>query len=140
MSLLRRTLVTCLLACTWSTGHAQMPGKPLVEPEPVAIPAGVNQATVVKAIKRALIGRDWSLGKEQPGYIEGTLNVRKHMVKVGISYDAGKVTMKYLDSAEMGYREVGGKQLIHPKYRNWTTNVMSDIGKDFQIEQLEAGR
>lgn len=136
MSLLRRTLFASVLLCAWDTGLAAAPAQPLVEPEPVAVPAGLDQAKVAKAIKLALLGRKWVITKEQPGYIEGTLTARKHVLTVGLTYGRNEVTLKYVDSAELNYREDGGTRYIHKKYTNWTHNVMSDLKARFLEEQL----
>ncbi|MGQ0586901.1 MAG: hypothetical protein ACT4PK_06840 [Gammaproteobacteria bacterium] len=135
MNLLRRTLVACLLAGV--SGVAVAAGsRPLQEPEPAAIPAGMAPAAVAKAIKRALLARNWAIGNEKPGYMEGTLNVRKHMVKVGLKYDGKRVTMSYLDSAELGYTERDGQPYIHPSYTKWTRNLMNDVDKFLQNPDL----
>ncbi|MGH8441277.1 MAG: hypothetical protein ACRETF_00040 [Nevskiaceae bacterium] len=136
MSLPRRTFAACLLVCASGVALGAS-SRPIVEPDPVSVPAGTSTAAVAKAIKRALLGRDWTVSNEKPGYMEGTLNVRKHMVKVGISYDGKRVAMKYLDSAELGYKESGGEQYIHPKYTQWTRNVMIDVNKNLQVQDSE---
>lgn len=137
MNLLRRTLVAGLVACVSLPAVAAMSPRELVEPEPVVIPDGIKQEEAAKVIKRAIVGRDWSVAKTEPGYIEAQLNVRQHMLRVGITYDAKAISMKYLDSAELGYKEERGKRFIHPKYRNWTNNLMSDIRKTLSAELID---
>ena len=130
MNLLQRTLAAAVMAGVSGAALAARPVE-LVDIDPVAVPAGMEQARVVKAIKLALLARHWSVGKEEPGYIEATLTVRKHMVKIGISYGRTEIKFKYVDSAEMNYKEQGGARYIHPKYYNWVNNVRSDISTEF---------
>lgn len=137
MNLLRRMLVGGLFACVSFPTLAAMSPRELIEPEPVTIPEGVKQEDVAKVIKRSLVGRDWSMAKVETGYIEGQLNVRQHMLKVGITFDTKMISMKYIDSVELGYREERGKRFIHPKYRNWTNNVMSDIRKNLSAQLID---
>jgi hypothetical protein len=130
MNLLQRTLVASVLFGVAGAAVAARAVE-LVYVDPVPVPAGLEQAKVVKVIKLALVGRNWTVSKEEPGYIEGTLNLRKHMVKVGISYGRTEVKFKYVDSAEMNYRERDGAEYIHPNYYKWLNNVRSDISTGF---------
>ena len=130
MNVLQRTLVAAVMFGVSGVALAARPVE-LIDIDPVGVPAGMEQARVVKAIKLALLGRHWSVGKEEPGYIEATLMVRKHMIKIGVSYGRTEVKFKYLDSAEMNYKERGGTRYIHPKYYNWVNNVRTDISTEF---------
>ncbi|MGO1069939.1 hypothetical protein [Lysobacter sp. CA199] len=77
----------CLAAFAAFPGSVQARSAPLVDPDPVAIPAGVDSAKVAKDIKRALMGRGWSVTAEQPGQIDSTLNLRTHVARIRVSYD-----------------------------------------------------
>ena len=48
-----------LLALVAFAGDAEARRAPLVDPEPVAIPAGLTAEQVAADIKRALVGRGW---------------------------------------------------------------------------------
>src|SRR5688572_31503967 len=71
---------------------------PLVNPDPIAVPAGLTEAKVARSIKAALVGREWAVSEEQPGKILATLNLRAHMAKIDVSFDTSKVNIRYLDS------------------------------------------
>jgi hypothetical protein len=121
------------LALTGTAANAQWSGE-LVEPLPVEIPAGVSAASVDTSIKAALYARDWKVVAERPGYVEAELVVRSHMARVGISYDARSVSLKYLASAGMGHRTAKGRTYIYTKYNGWTSTLMTDIAKFIDIE------
>jgi len=129
MNLLQRTLAAAALFSL--AGAVQARAVELVDPDPVAVPSGMEQAKVVKAIKLALVERRWTITKEEPGYIEAMLTVRKHMIKVGFMYGRSEIKFKYVDSAEMGFSERDGQRYIHPKYSAWVNNVRSDISTEF---------
>ena len=95
-----------------------------VENEPVVITSkSINLDQTTKAIQQAGISRGWSMRLIQPGHIEGTLNLRKHMAKVDINYTNKAYSITYKDSAELGY---DGSQ-IHKNYNTWVTNLDNSI-------------
>lgn len=81
---------------------------------------------VEKAIKKALIGRDWRIKETSPGIIQATLRVRNHVVKIRIEYTQETMTVFYVDSTNMGYEEKGDRRLIHRKYNGWVQNIQTD--------------
>ena len=106
---------------------------PLVDPDPIAVPAGVTAEQVNKAIKAALVGRGWQVSGEQPGKILSTLHLREHMAKIELAYDQKAVTIRYLDSGELLYAEKKGQRVIHRNYLNWVQNVVNDIGRNLLL-------
>ncbi len=99
----------------------------LVEPAPVAVTTGLKADQVARALKIAFAERGWMVTKEEPGRMEATLNLRKHMLKVEAKYDAQQVTFGYLDSAELDYEEKNGVKYIHRKYEGWMRNVSTSL-------------
>jgi hypothetical protein len=108
---------------------------PLTDPEPIAVPAGLKAEQVAKAIKAALVGRNWGVTEEQPGRIISTLNLREHMAKIEVSYDAQTVRIRYLDSGELMYAEKKGQRMIHRNYLNWIQNLVNDINRNLTLVQ-----
>ena len=106
---------------------------PLVDPEPFAVPAGLTEARVAKAIKAALVGRTWMVTEDQPGKIVATLNLRSHMAKIEIPYDTSKVAIRYLDSSELMYGEKKGVKVIHRNYLSWIQNLVTDINRNLLL-------
>jgi hypothetical protein len=135
MRLLSQIVVAGVLACAWTASEAGSRME-LVPPEPVAIPASMDKAAVPTAIKRALISRGWSVVQEKPGQVQCTIATNKgHSATVNLNYDAEKVTLQYVDSAHLAYREIDGKQTIHKRYIAWARNLMSDVQKQFNFEE-----
>src|SRR5688500_4579775 len=95
------------------TGAVQARTAPLVDPAPVAIPAGLTTAKIVKDIKRTLAGRGWSVTSEQPGQIDSTLTLREHVARIRISYDDTQVRFAYVDSSNLDYKLKRGKPFVH---------------------------
>ena len=108
---------------------------PLTDPEPLPVPAGLKAEQVAKAIKAALAGRAWVVTSEAPGHIVSTLNVREHMAKIDIVYDAQTITIKYLDSGELMYAEKKGQRVIHRNYLNWIQNLRNDMNRNLVLVQ-----
>ncbi len=109
----------------------------LRDPDPVAIPAGIDQAELVKDIKRALVGRGWAVTAEQPGQIDSTLNLRDHVARIRVTYDAAQVRFAYVDSANLDYKEKRGKRFIHGNYLGWIGYLVSDLGTNMQVSAAE---
>jgi hypothetical protein len=109
----------------------------LVDPAPVAIPAGIDSTTVAREIKRALISRTWNVTAEREGEIDATLNLRKHVARVTISYDATQVRWAYVSSENLDFKEKRGERLIHGNYLSWVDNVLGDLSRNLQLAALE---
>ena len=107
---------------------------PLTDPAPLSVPSGLTTEQVSKAIKVGVLSRTgWAITKEEPGQYEATLNVRQHMLKVNIPYSTSTVAIKYVDSQNLDYGEKKGVKVIHPKWNNWTRNLMSDIQRELNV-------
>jgi hypothetical protein len=118
--------------------HAAASSVPLVDPAPLEIPADLPPQTVVKAIKAALLNRQWLISDEKPDYIEGTLHARQHTLRIMVRHSHQQIRIEYLDSAELGFYLRGETRYIHPKYKNWTDNLLQDIRKNFVLLQNPA--
>ena len=108
---------------------------PLTDPEPLAVPAGLEMEQIAKAIKASLAGRTWAVTSEQPGHIVATLNLREHMAKIDIVYDLQTIRIKYLDSGELLYAEKKGTRVIHRNYLNWIQNLVNDMNRILTLIQ-----
>ena len=103
---------------------------PLVNPDPIAVPAGLTEAKVARSIKAALVGREWVVNEEKPGKMIATLNLRTHMAKIDINFNTSKVSIQYLDSNELMYGEKKGVTVIHRNYLSWIQNLVTDISRN----------
>ncbi len=117
------------------TGTVLARSAPLVDPDPIAIPAGLTQEQVAKDIKRALIARGWSVTSEQPGQIDSTLHLRTHTARIQATYDDKQVRLAYVSSEELGYKEKNGKRSIHPNYLGWVGFLVNDINTNFKVSE-----
>lgn len=106
---------------------------PLVDPAPIAIPDGMTEAQVKKSVRAALLGRGWLIDADTPGKIVSTLNVRKHMAKVEVNYDAKQIGIKHLASENLLEEEEKGQRVIHRRYLEWINNLVLDINRNLQL-------
>lgn len=100
---------------------------PLVDPAPIAVPARTTPEQVVKAIKAALLHREWTVTAENPGAIDATLRLRDHVARIAVAYDAGQIQIKYVDSSNLKYEMKNGTRYIHTNYLGWIQNVVADL-------------
>lgn len=108
--------------------------KPIVDPAPIAVPAGMTAPAVSKAIRAALAGRGWVVDSETPGRIESTLNIRVHTVTLEVAYDTQAVNIRYLRSTNLDEEtKKDGLKYIHRNYFNWLKNVQNDIARELQL-------
>lgn len=105
----------------------------IVDPAPVAIPAGLSEEQVVKDIRRALIGRGWTVKDQRPGEIDSELHLRDHVAIIKIAYDANDVRISFVDSQNLDYREKKGKRYIHSNYLGWIGFLVQDLNTNFRI-------
>lgn len=111
---------------------------PLVNPQPVSVPAGTPQEMLVKDIKRSLLGRGWTITAERPGEIDSTLFVRDHEAKILVQYDQQSVRFSYVDSKNLNYRvDRKGNAEIHANYLSWIQNLINDLGVNMQLSQTQ---
>lgn len=106
---------------------------PLVDPDPIAIPAKITDAQVAKSIRGALINRKWTVTDEKPGEIKSTLMVRDHKVRIDITWDKRQIAIRYVDSENLKYEVENGKKLIHKNYLGWINNLVTDISANLNL-------
>ena len=79
--------------------------------------APLDAQSAETAIKRAGSKIGWQMDTIRPGLIRGTLNVRKHLAVIDISYDSEGFSIEYVDSENLQYDE--DAQVIHKSYNKW---------------------
>jgi hypothetical protein len=100
----------------------------LRNPEPIVTALAPEKTR--SAIVEALGARGWLLAKEEPGEMYATLHLRTHTAQVLVSYDTEEVSIKYLDSENLKYRQnKKGKEYIHKNYNSWVKTLLKDISK-----------
>jgi hypothetical protein len=115
-----------------------MAATPLVDPAPIAVPAGLDDKAVAKAIRLGGAQRGWLVTRQDPGAMELTLNIRTHMAKVGVKYDTRSIQLTYLDSTNLDYEEKKGNRYIHRNYPKWVNNLSNDITVQLALVQSQA--
>ena len=87
--------------------------------------ANYDLSDVTKAIVRAGTGLGWQMKEETPGHIVGTLNVRRHVAVVDITYTLDDYSIGYKDSTNLKYN--AGTNSIHRSYGKWVRNLTNAI-------------
>ena len=100
---------------------------PLVDPQPIAVPAGVNAAKVEQVIGTALSQRNWRIVKHTPGEIDAVYDPRDFSVTIAVHYNARQIQINYVTSSNLKYEEKNGQRLIHRNYESWIKNLVTDI-------------
>jgi hypothetical protein len=133
--MLRTRVWSCLLLLATTVFLMGARQVPLTDPEPLPVPAGLKTEQVAKAIKAALVGRNWVVAQDEPGRIVSTLNLREHMAKIEVAYDVQTIRIRYLDSGELMYAEKKGQRVIHRNYLNWIQNLRNDMNRNLTLVQ-----
>ena len=105
---------------------------PLVDPAPINVPAGVDPVAVGKAIKQALMYRNWMISMEQPGQIDAKLYLRGNEADIRITYDTSAVHIAYVGSHGLDEGNKDGVRQIHGRYLVWIDYLSGDIGTNLQ--------
>lgn len=134
---MKNLLAVFLLMISVALPQAAIAAAELVDPQPIPVPANIKQDNLVKHIKRALIGRGWTVEKESAGTINAVLHLRSHVARVALNYSDKEVALVYLSSENLGYKEKKGKRYIHKNYLTWANNVLLDINKSLQLESIQ---
>ncbi len=136
-------LVLAFLVLTGGRGS-----KPMYQPKPLSVPAGMSLDQVTEVVKRALSDRGWFIDDNVPAddglsaEIIASLNVRVHSVKIKIAIDTSQIHMTYVSSVNMSYQEskfiATSRSVrkekgpwIHPKYTTWLKNLELDVRTAF---------
>jgi hypothetical protein len=112
----------------------------LVDPEPISVPPGLSEKAVAKSIRLGVAQRGWVVSRQDPGYMEATLNIRSHVAKVGITYDTKSIQIRYVDSTNLDYEVKKGVRRIHGNYLKWINNIVRDIGVQLQSAEIDMER
>jgi len=115
-----------------------MASEVLVDPQPISVPPGLTEKAVAKSIRLGVAQRGWVVSRQDPGYMEATLNIRTHVAKVGITYDTKSIQIQYLDSTNLDYEVKKGVRRIHGNYLKWVNNIVRDIGVQLQSAELDS--
>ena len=109
-------LIACLMAAV-----AGCRTSPIKEITGSAIPPGLTQEQVEKAIISAGAGLGWSMKIERPGLISGSMSLRDHLAQVEIPYTTQTYSINYKSSTNLKYDAT--ERTIHSNYNSWIDNL-----------------
>ena len=121
----RRVLLWLLPLLLLLTGFRDAP---LVDPAPLAIPAGVDEQVVLKTVRKTLNTRGWAVTEEHPGEIKSVLRDGDRSVRIDLSWSQGQLVLKYIDSQNLKYHLDEGTPYIHKNYLDWIDDLTRDLG------------
>jgi hypothetical protein len=124
MPISRRRLIALLPLLMLLTGFRQAP---LVDPDPIDVPANMTLKNVGKAVEISLIRRGWTVANKTDAGVDAVLHLREHTASIHVAYDTRQVRIRYVSSTNLKYEESDGKRLIHKNYLGWIQNLVTDI-------------
>lgn len=130
-------IVLSVFALFAFSGAVQARQAPLVDPPPVAIPAGLSADNAVKDIKRDLVGRGRTIGAQREGEIDSPLDLRDDAATIRVTWDATSVRIAHVDSVNLNDRERKGEKFIHPNDLGWISAIAQDAGTNVQSSAME---
>ena len=111
---------------------------PLVDPPPIAVSSKLDLAKVEKAVKQALVKREWLIVSDEPGRIVASYDRREFTSRIGIAYDNKQVQVSYITSTGLKYEvKKDGEKLIHKNYMAWIQNLVTDIGSYLTLASVQ---
>lgn len=131
-------LVLMMLVGLATVAPAATASEVLVDPQPIAVPLGLSEKAVAKSIRLGVAQRGWVVSRQDPGYMEATLNIRSHVAKVGITYDTSSIQIRYIDSTNLDYEVKKGVRRIHGNYLKWINNIVHDISVQLQSAEIDS--
>ena len=123
-----RPLSRCLLLLALAVSLLGARNTPLVDPEPIDVPAGMSIEKVASVIESAALKRRWWVDEQKPGRMVVVQLVQGHRAKVAITYDTKTVKIQYVSSEKLAFEaKPDGSRFIHPRYLGWVNNLRTDI-------------
>ncbi|TAN04979.1 MAG: hypothetical protein EPN38_12080 [Rhodanobacteraceae bacterium] len=106
---------------------------PLVDPQPIAVPANVTLPQLEHIIGSALTSRGWRIVKHVPGEVDAVYDPRHFSVTIAVHYDARQVQINYVTSSNLRYEVKNGVRYIHKNYVSWIKNLVTDISNGLMM-------
>jgi hypothetical protein len=111
---------------------------PLVDPPPIAVSPKLDLAQVERAVKQALVKREWLIISDEPGKLVASYDRREFTSRIGIAYDNKQVRVSYITSTGLKYEvKKDGEKLIHKNYMAWIQNLVTDIGNYLTLAGIQ---
>ncbi len=98
---------------------------PIMNPMSFSLYRDYPTEQIEKAIQHSAADKKWNVEKMGDGKAILNLRVRRHQVRVRVSYSEAKLEVYYLDSEGMRYDGFN----IHKKYHMWVDRLVASIKK-----------
>lgn len=86
-----------------------------------------NVKTVVGRVARVV---GWKVESETPGLTVASIQKESLYAKINIEYTAKQVTIRYVDSKNLNYKNISGRgETIHSRYLNWVNHLAEMINR-----------
>lgn len=125
----RRSVLILIFVAFWLAGCATT-APVLDSPRAIDVPGNASMEEVEDAILDAMRARGWAVHERNRGEIIADLNVRSHFARIGITYNTGAIAIEYMESRNLEYEVVDGKERIHGNFNSWLTNLSNDIQRN----------
>lgn len=96
-----------------------------VDSSPLTNQADASMKQIAGAIRRAGAGLGWQMKEISDSHILGTLNLRKHVARVDITFNNKTFNIQYKDSVNLDYES--DAKTIHSNYNGWIQNLENAI-------------
>ena len=97
------------------------------------VPTAAKTEDIPKAIKSALIAREWTIQEEEQDKIEARIFVRSHKAGIVINYNAQRIRIQYVSSDNLDYNK--SENAIHRNYNKWIHFLERDISNNLVLAQ-----
>lgn len=106
----------------------------LYQPAPIAIPCALPGDKLKSTLRESLLKRGWKPNEKGEREFEAVIT-RKIVVPevatvkatIAVSWDDRQVTLRYLNSEGLEYRQDGNITTINTSYNKWLRNIGHDI-------------
>jgi hypothetical protein len=131
MKIVRSLLLSLAAVFAVSSVQAAKGSIPIQNLEELPVSSSDGKPLTAEQVKNAIIAggaRGRWLATVQPGnVVRLTYNARTHMAAVNVTYSAKTYSIRYADSANLGYSPDGGTGIIHPNYNKWVNSLRQAI-------------
>lgn len=107
---------------------------PVYNVDHASVVSATGKTLQMKQVREAIIraggGLGWVMQEDKPGHVVGTLHLRTHMAKVGITYTTKYYSIDYLDSENLNYDGTN----IHSNYNGWVQRLQQGISAEISRE------
>lgn len=106
--------------------------------QPLTYSIGISSTIELldNAVEGALVEKKWLLEANVdsvPRVSHVGLVVGGHKIWSEIKYDLEHITLSYIDSENMNYKEKNGVKYIHPRYNSWSTELFEQIIRNVEL-------